>query len=198
MVRRGCALVLTVLVALVASVAWAVAAPSPATAGPRQAPGGACSTDEWKQDFKACVNRLTDVASDRAECLKPPTPSAPDSGLASWFAERPESSTLPGPQGIYSQYGYAGYSYTTYDLEGGCASTLIDPEFKFETTVANGEFMVATAVIGASNALRERAWDPPRSSGAGPTRWWIRPPRPSTRRSSAFSGSSPSPWSVST
>ncbi|MBB4759476.1 putative membrane protein [Actinoplanes digitatis] len=151
---------LTVLVALVASVAWAVAAPSPATAGPRQAPGGACSTDEWKQDFKACVNRLTDVASDRAECLKPPTPSAPDSGLAGWFAERPESSTLPGPQGIYSQYGYAGYSYTTYDLEGGCASTLIDPEFKFETTVANGEFMVATAVIGASNALRERAWDP--------------------------------------
>jgi hypothetical protein len=24
--------------------------------------------------------------------------------------------------------------------------------------VANGEFMIATAVIGASNALRERAW----------------------------------------
>ncbi|MDR7323828.1 putative membrane protein [Catenuloplanes niger] len=39
-------------------------------------------------------------------------------------------------------------------------STLVAPEFKFETTVANGEFMVATAIIGASNALRERAWDP--------------------------------------
>ncbi len=39
-------------------------------------------------------------------------------------------------------------------------STLIAPEFRFETTVANGEFMVATAIIGASNALRERAWDP--------------------------------------
>ncbi|AGZ46552.1 hypothetical protein AFR_41490 [Actinoplanes friuliensis DSM 7358] len=153
-------MVLTIMVALVASIAWAVAAPSAATAGPLQAPGGACSTEEWKNDLRGCVDRLTDVAGDRAECLKPPTPSAPDSGLAGWFAERPESSTKNGPQGIYSQYGYAGYSYTTYDLEGGCASTLIDPEYKFETTVANGEFMIATAVIGASNALRERAWDP--------------------------------------
>ena len=34
------------------------------------------------------------------------------------------------------------------------------PDYKFSTTVANGEFMFATAVIGASNALRERAWDP--------------------------------------
>ncbi|MEV6600505.1 MFS transporter [Actinoplanes sp. NPDC051346] len=147
-------------VALVASIAWAVAAPAPATAGPIQAPGGACSTDEWKQDFKSCVSRLADVSADRAQCLMPPTPSTPDSGLAGWFAERPESSKLNGPQGIYSQYGYAGYSYTTYDLEGGCASTLIDPEYKFETTIANGEFMVATAIIGASNALRERAWNP--------------------------------------
>jgi hypothetical protein len=106
------------------------------------------------------VSRLADVTAARAECLNPPTPSTPDSGLAGWFAERPASSTKSGPQGIYSQYGYAGYSYTTYDLDGGCASTLTDPDYKFETTVSNGEFMIATAVIGASNALRERAWDP--------------------------------------
>jgi hypothetical protein len=160
MVRRACAMVLTMLVAAVASIAWAVAAPSPAVAGPLRAPGGACNVEEWGQDLKGCVGRLTAVASDRAQCLKPPTPSAPDSGLAGWFAERPESSTLDGPQGIYSQYGYAGYSLSTYDLDGGCASTLVEPESKFETTVANGEFMIATAVIGASNALRERAWDP--------------------------------------
>jgi hypothetical protein len=160
MVRRACAMVLALLVAAVASIAWAVAAPSAASAAPARAPGGACSTDEWQQDFKGCVGRLADVGAARAQCLMPPTPSAPDSGLAGWFAERPESSTLPGPQGIYSLYGYAGYSYTTYDLDSGCASTLIDPDYKFETTVANGEFMIATAVIGASNALRERAWDP--------------------------------------
>jgi len=164
MVRRALALVMTLLVMVVASIAWAVAAPSAASAapvrGPLRAPGGACSTDEWKQDFKSCVSRLADVSASRAQCLLPPTPSTPDSGLAGWFAERPASSTGNGPQGLYSQYGYAGYSYTTYDLDSGCASTLIDPDYKFETTVANGEFMIATAVIGASNALRERAWDP--------------------------------------
>ncbi|MFI5932467.1 MFS transporter [Actinoplanes sp. NPDC051494] len=160
MLRRACASILTMAVAMVASIAWAVAAPSPAVAGPLKAPGGACSTDEWKQDFKSCVSRLADKGTEKVQCLVPPDPNTPDSGLAGWFAERPKSSTLNGPQGIYSQYGYAGYGYSTYDIEGGCASTLIDPEYKFETTVANGEFMVATAVIGASNALRERAWDP--------------------------------------
>jgi hypothetical protein len=160
MVRRACATVLALLVAVVASFAWAVATPTAASAAPARAPGGLCSTEEWQQDFRACVDRLADVGAARAECLTPPTPSTPDSGLAGWFAERPKSSTLPGPQGIYSEYGYAGYSYTTYDLDSGCASTLIDPDYKFETTVANGEFMIATAVIGASNALRERAWDP--------------------------------------
>src|SRR3954452_8222474 len=141
-----------------------MAAPSAASAAPAgvplRAPGGACSTEEWQQDFKSCVNRLANVSASRAQCLMPPTPSTPDSGLAGWFAERPESADGLGYDGMYSKYGYAGYSYTTYDLDSGCASTLIDPDYKFETTVANGEFMIATAVIGASNALRERAWDP--------------------------------------
>lgn len=160
MVRRALALAMTMFVTVVASIVWAVATPNAALAAPGRAPGGACSTEEWQQDFKACVSRLAEVSANRAQCLLPPTPSAPDSGLAGWFVERPPSSTKNGPQGFYSQYGYAGYSYTTYDLDSGCASTLIDPDFKFETTVANGEFMVATAIIGASNALRERAWDP--------------------------------------
>jgi hypothetical protein len=162
MVRRAFAALLTLAIALVASIAWAVVAPAGASAapGPLQAPGDVCSLEKWQVDPKTCVNDLADVAADRAQCLKTPTPSTPDAGLAGWFAERPASATKPGPQGIYSEYGYAGYSYSTYDLEGGCASTLIDPEYKFETTVANGEFMIATAIIGASNALRERAWDP--------------------------------------
>src|SRR5689334_14166774 len=162
MLRRALALALTMFVTVVASIAWAVATPANAAVGGGvlKAPNGACSTEEWQQDFKSCVSRLADVSASRAQCLTPPTPSTPDSGLAGWFAERPESSTKPGPQGLYSQYGYAGYSYTTYDLDSGCASTLIDPDYKFETTVANGEFMVSTAIIGASNALRERAWDP--------------------------------------
>src|SRR2546423_13580592 len=34
------------------------------------------------------------------------------------------------------------------------------PDYRFENTIANGEFMFATAIIGASDALRERAWNP--------------------------------------
>jgi len=61
MVRRALALVMTMLVTVVASIVWAVAAPPASAApieGPLRAPGGACSTDEWKQDFKSCVSRL--------------------------------------------------------------------------------------------------------------------------------------------
>jgi hypothetical protein len=165
MVRRASALVLTILVAAIASLSWSVgpamAAPSrgPVVAGvPALAPGGLCSTEEWQSNFRDCVSRLNKVAADSSECLKEPTPSAPDSGLAGWFAERPASSTKPGPQGIYSEYGYAGYSFTTYGM--GCVGGLTATDSKFENTVANGEFMIATAIIGASNALRERAWDP--------------------------------------
>ncbi|MEV0901227.1 MFS transporter [Actinoplanes sp. NPDC049802] len=162
MVRRGLAFLTTLLVLVVASIAWAVAAPSSAVAAPppAKAPGGACSVEEWQQNIQGCVSRLAEVGSARAQCLKAPTPNTPDSGLAGWFAERPESSDGLGFEGLYSKYGYAGYNYTTYDLDSGCASTLVDPDFKIETTIANGEFMIATAIIGASNALRERAWDP--------------------------------------
>ncbi|MCG5460953.1 MFS transporter [Micromonospora sp. MED01] len=133
------------------------AAAAPATA---QARADLCTTAEWQADFRACVAKLKQVSKAEIDCLKPPVPSAPDSGLAGWFASRPDSSKLPGPKGIYSDYGYGGYSFNTYNVEGGCASTVLHPDYKFTTTVANGELMIATAVVGASNALRERAWDP--------------------------------------
>ncbi|GIF40561.1 DMT family transporter [Actinoplanes xinjiangensis] len=161
MVRRGLAFLAALLVLTVASIAWAVATPAAAAAAPpAQVPGGACSVEEWQQNFKGCVDRLAEVVDTRVGCLNPPTPNTPDSGLAGWFAERPASSTKNSFPGIYSDYGYAGYTFVTYDLEGGCASPIVDADQKFETTIANGEFMIATAVIGASNALRERAWNP--------------------------------------
>ncbi|HLL68115.1 MAG TPA: MFS transporter [Micromonosporaceae bacterium] len=134
-------------------VSSAIAAP------PAKAPGQ-CTTAEWRNpgNFQSCVERLGDLASDRVNCVKAPTPSAPDSGMAGWFATRPESSRQGGPQGLYSNYGYAGYDYTTYDI--GCVSTVMHPDYKFESTIANGEMLIATSIIGASNALRERAWNP--------------------------------------
>jgi hypothetical protein len=158
MTRRATALILAIFVAAATSIAWPVTPAAAAPPVPTQALADLCTTQQWQADFRGCVGKLQNVAEDRAQCLKAPTPGAPDSGLAGWFASRPSSSKENGPQGLYSTYGYAGYDYTTYDI--GCGSTLTHPEYKFTTTVANGEFMIATAVVGASNALRERAWSP--------------------------------------
>ncbi|MBM0238428.1 MFS transporter [Micromonospora sp. ATA32] len=159
---RIAALLLALGILAVATIAWPVLGATPASAAPSAAQARAelCSTKEWQADFRACVAKLQDVSAARAECLEPPTPGTPDAGLAGWFASAPPAASGSGVVGRYSLYGYAGYNYTTYDVDGGCASSVLHPDYKFTTTVANGEFMIATAVIGASNALRERAWDP--------------------------------------
>ncbi|KKJ99253.1 MFS transporter [Micromonospora sp. HK10] len=158
---RIAALLLALGVLAGATISWPVVGSTPAYAATpvAQARAELCSTKQWQADFRSCVAKLKEVSSARAECLEAPTPGAPDSGLAGWFASRPAGSE-GGVTGRYSLYGYAGYNYTTYDVDGGCAATVLHPDYKFTTTVANGEFMFATAVIGASNALRERAWDP--------------------------------------
>ncbi|MEH0841385.1 MFS transporter [Micromonospora sp. CPCC 205711] len=159
---RITALLLALGVLAGATIAWPVVAATPVYAAPAAAQAAAdlCTTKEWQADFRACVAKLKQVSETEVDCRKPPVPSAPDSGLAGWFASRPDSAKLPGPKGLYSDYGYGGYSFNTYDVEGGCASTVLHPDYKFTTTVANGELMMATAIVGASNALRERAWDP--------------------------------------
>ncbi|MCW2639849.1 MAG: hypothetical protein JWP76_2155 [Dactylosporangium sp.] len=156
--HRVASLVLAVFVGAVASLFGGV---GPAAAGPvTEGPGVLCTTDEWRNpaNFDKCVGQLQDLSQSRVQCVTAPTPGAPDSGMAGWFASRSDSYDKPGPKGLYTRYGYAGYDYTTYDI--GCAQTVMHPDYKFENTVSNGEFMVATGVIGASNALRERAWNP--------------------------------------
>ncbi|GIF76594.1 MFS transporter [Asanoa siamensis] len=156
---RLASLVLTLLVAAVATISWP-ALGATASPVPTKAPGDVCTIAEWETSFRACVAKLPEVGANRLTCLNAPNPGNPDSGLAGWFAGRPEGVPRSGVAGIYTDYGYAGYSYSTYDIEGGCASTVLHPDYRFLTTVANGEFMIATAVVGASNAVRERAWDP--------------------------------------
>ncbi|MBT8228105.1 MAG: MFS transporter [Dactylosporangium sp.] len=157
--RRTGALVLAVVLTAVGTL---FAGPvSPAAAAPSRAPGGPCSAAEWLNpaNFQFCTGKLQSLGSDRASCVKAPTPGAPDSGMAGWFATRPDAFSQPGVKGRYTSYGYAGYDYTTYDI-GGCVPTVMHPDYKFENTVANGLFLIATSVVGASNALRERAWNP--------------------------------------
>ncbi|MFI6232288.1 MFS transporter [Micromonospora sp. NPDC050784] len=143
------------------SLTWPLIGAEAAAAAPptAQARADLCTTAEWQADFRACVAKLEAVADDQVTCRNAPTPGTPDSGLAGWFAAAPPTDAANGVAGRYSLYGYGGYSYTTYDI-GGCASSVLHPDYKFTTTIANGEFMAATAIIGASNALRERAWDP--------------------------------------
>ncbi|MDI1465091.1 MFS transporter [Catellatospora sp. KI3] len=117
-----------------------------------------CSLEEWtKRGLDECISRLQEVSAARAQCLSAPNPAAPDSGLAGWFVSKPTWDTR-GPAGKYARYGYAGYDYTTYDIN--CVQTVMHPDYKIENTIANGEFMFASGIVGVSNALRERAWDP--------------------------------------
>lgn len=165
--NRCMALLLAVLITAVASISWPmIGAATPAQAAPvapvaqlpAQAPSNLCPVEAWQADYRACIERLQGVSAARAQCLKPPTPSAPDSGFGGWFATQPEQTD--GPVGLYSDYGYAGYRFPTYDLDGGCASSVVNADVGAFTGVANFEMMVATAIIGAANAIRERAWDP--------------------------------------
>jgi membrane protein implicated in regulation of membrane protease activity len=120
-----------------------------------------CSLEEWnKLGLDTCIGRLQEVTAARLQCLHAPNPAAPDSGFAGWFATKPTwtASAGAGTQRLYSKYGYAGYDYTTYDI--GCADTLMHPDYKLESTIANGEFMIASGIVAASNGLREKAWDP--------------------------------------
>ncbi|MEV8513408.1 DMT family transporter [Dactylosporangium sp. NPDC051484] len=134
---------------------------TPATASPTRAPGDPlCTVEEWRvpSNFQNCADRLQVNVQGKLSCLNAPTPSAPDSGMAGWFAQQPDSNHGSRLWFRYSEYGYAGYDFATYDLK--CASVVTNPSAEFENTVANGEFLIATSILGASNALRERAWDP--------------------------------------
>jgi hypothetical protein len=131
---------------------------TPAQAAEAKAAADLCTVAEWQVDISGCTDRLADVSAARAQCLEAPPPDTPDSGIGGWFASQPIPASEGGAKGFYVKYGYAGYSYTTYDI--GCVQTLMHPDYKFENTVANGELLVATTVLGATDALRERAWQP--------------------------------------
>ena len=84
--ERGAALVLSLFI-----LALAVLFPGTAAAIPKSLRADLCSVEEWQADPVGCVDRLAEVAAQRSQCLKAPTPETPDSGLAGWFASRPES-----------------------------------------------------------------------------------------------------------
>jgi len=154
--------VLASIAALVMVALVALANPYPASAAPlphANPLAGQCTLEQWQSptNFPACVGKLHDLTSQEIQCLSAPTPETPDSGMAGWFASKPASIPTNGTW-LYSRYGYAGYDYVTYDQ--GCVSPVTHPQDSFDDTIANGEFMISSSIIGASNALRQYSWNP--------------------------------------
>lgn len=158
MKRLASAVLATMVLALGTLFGAPVQAAAPAAAAVAAPGDKLCSLEEWTaRGLDECITRLQEVSAARVQCLSAPNPAAPDSGLGGWFVSKP-TWNVNGPAGKYSRYGYAGYDYTTYDIN--CVQTVMHPDYKLENTIANGEFMLAAGIVGVSNALRERAWAP--------------------------------------
>ncbi|WP_051325200.1 hypothetical protein [Glycomyces tenuis] len=139
---------------------------TPGTAGAQDSSG--CSDWEWHYEWEQCLDEVAEVPE--AECAEAPTPSSPDSGMAGWFAE-PSLPDQGEGIGQYSRYGYAGYQLPMYaskeaSVGGQCIDSLSLPDgADTANALANMEFNTSTAIIGASNSMRQAAWDPQRLWG---------------------------------
>jgi hypothetical protein len=150
--QRRVALLLTALVAAMSVLFW----PSqPANADPAQ-----CTPKQWSQpaNIPGCIKRLPAVNQPTSDCMGIPTPSAPDSGFGGWFATNPKLG--PGVTGMYSEYGYSGYEYPLYSPNCVNGVNPVPTSNSTTTTIANGELMVSTGIIGAANAFRDKAYNP--------------------------------------
>ncbi|WP_051393114.1 hypothetical protein [Glycomyces arizonensis] len=139
---------------------------TPSAAGAQDASD--CSDWEWHNEWEQCLDEVPAPAE--ANCAEAPTPSSPDSGMAGWFAE-PSLPDKGEGIGQYSRYGYAGYQLPMYaskemSVGGQCIDSLSLPDgADTANALANMEFNTSTAVIGASNSMRQAAWDPQRLWG---------------------------------
>ncbi len=141
------------LVAVIAALSVVYLPAEPAAADPPL-----CTVREYQAHPIDCTKRLRDVAQARAQCLDAPVPVGPSDGLAGYFASEPDAAKQSGTRGLYTDYGYAGLQWHTYAQ--GCAGALRHPENTTSNWVANIELTLAVAVIGAANAVRDKAWSP--------------------------------------
>ena len=141
---RAAAWILTVLVVAVAAL-FASPGVRPAVA--------ACGVT----DPTSCLS-----SSSVVDCLDPPTPAMPDTGVSRFFLTAPPAAPNDGKfhaTSRYDDFGYAGLKYHTYDL--GCGPDgAVAPDALVNTSVANMMFSVATFMVGLTNSVREHAYDP--------------------------------------
>jgi hypothetical protein len=135
---------------------------TPGTAG-AQGAAEECSDYEWHTEWTSCLDALP--AAQETPCEAPPQPASPDSGMAGWFAD---PSALDKSEGIgtYSAYGYAGYQLPMYGseelaLNGQCVESVTIPDgASTANALANMEFNLSVATVGAANSMRQAAWEP--------------------------------------
>ncbi|ADU46591.1 hypothetical protein [Intrasporangium calvum] len=99
------------------------------------------------------------------DCKDAPIAAMPDSGLPGFFDPAPDP--IP-PQGdpfaatrsttVYDQYGYAGLSWSTYDL--GCGGAVRDIEATTDTFLGNFFFSGATWMASATNGIHNKVAHP--------------------------------------
>jgi hypothetical protein len=84
------------------------------------------------------------------DCKQPPNPERPGSGMVGAIDPTPLQAGTP--NSVYSEVGYAGLVWHTYDL--GCGpSGLRNPNAVIDTWTGNLLFDVGKAIVGATNGL---------------------------------------------
>jgi len=99
------------------------------------------------------------------DCKTAPTASIPDTGLPGFFDPSPEPIPSPGDPWatppsttFYDQYGYAGLTWSTYDL--GCVGGLTDVDATIDTFVGNTFLSGGTWLSSATNGIHNRVAHP--------------------------------------
>lgn len=157
--RRAGGRAARILVALAAMLGALVL--TPGSAGAQGDEG--CSDYEWHTAWSQCIDELPDAQE--LPCEAAPQPASPDSGMAGWFAEPSQLDRSEGI-GTYSRYGYAGYQLPMYGSQqmsvgGQCVDSVSIPNgADTANALANMEFNLSVATVGAANSMRQAAWEP--------------------------------------
>jgi hypothetical protein len=135
---------------------------TPGAAG-AQGDAEGCSDYEWHTAWSQCISELPEAQE--LPCEAAPQPASPDSGMAGWFAEPSQLDRSEGI-GTYSRYGYAGYQLPMYGSQqmsvgGQCVDSVSIPNgADTANALANMEFNLSVATVGAANSMRQAAWEP--------------------------------------
>jgi hypothetical protein len=136
--------------------------PQPAQAAPSGPAGCGLNAKQWWNDPKGCLKQTPGGQLAHQECLQAPVPDLPQGGVGGWLVGD-KAPVTSGARGLYSTYGYGGYNFSTYDL--GCAklgavNAATHPEESLGNSIGNFGMQGAVLLVGASNSLRDHAWNP--------------------------------------